>query len=335
MKIALIRPLRLTLGAGALGAAVLFAATGMSASVTPAALAATAPTPTPTHSYPPEPANVPGTVYVSCPAHGTAPLPCGPDVIYSAGPTGGNTSSVTHCGFCYTGWMAVQLLGHRGGMLRFNNVMAPVAGSYILHWYYTNGDNAGDHTCGGTVPPDPRGGFYGGCRPGIINVNGTPQGPVYQFPSTAPVGTLMWDYIKIFDTPVTLNQGANTIEIYSNTTDAVDVEQFILDPASGTPTPSPSPCTAAPDAPTNVSGTANGGGQLTLSWTAPTSCAPVIAYAIYIYGSDASAQMQETAGGSFMVSGLTPNTYYTATITAYSMNGWSAWSNWGSWVPAS
>lgn len=329
MKTATIRRLRLVLGAGAIGAASLFAATGVSAPAASTALAATAPTPTPTHSYPPEPTNVPGTVYVSCPAQGTAPTPCGPQVIYSSGPVGGNTATISHCGFCYTGWMAVQLLGHRGGMLRFNNVMAPAAGNYILHWYYTNGDNAGDHTCGGTVPPDPRGGFYGGCRPGIINVNGTQQGPVYQFPSTAPVGTLLWDYIKIFDTPVTLNQGANTIEIYSLTTDTVDVEQFILDPASGPP------CSAAPDKPTNVSGTANGGGQLTLTWTAPTSCAPVTAYAVYFYGSDLSSQMQETMTNSFTVGGLTPGTYYTATVTAYSSNGWSAWSDWGAWVAAS
>lgn len=91
-----------------------------------------------------------------------------------------------------------------------------------------------------------------------------------------------------------------------------------------------------PGAATAVSGTAQGGGQAVVTWTAPANNggSPITAYAAYIYGSDGSSQILESTGTSTAVTGLSPGTYYAFTVTAYNASGWGAWSAWSPWLQA-
>lgn len=109
-------------------------------------------------------------------------------------------------------------------------------------------------------------------------------------------------------------------------------------PGYGTPpnpVPSPTATPSGPPAPpTAVVGTATGNGDVTVSWTAPAvSSSPVQAYAVYAYSAaSGTGTVSESIGTSTVVTALTPNTYYTFTITAYNSSGWSGWSAWASWV---
>jgi len=90
---------------------------------------------------------------------------------------------------------------------------------------------------------------------------------------------------------------------------------------------------ATPGAPTNVSGTANGGGQVSVTWNPPSNnggC-PITAYAVYVYGAASNSQEVATTATSTVVTGLTPNAYYTFAVTAWN-GSWSPWSGWSPWV---
>lgn len=81
------------------------------------------------------------------------------------------------------------------------------------------------------------------------------------------------------------------------------------------------PCTAAPGAPTGLTGSSTSSTTATLSWTAstvPTGCA-VTGYTIT--GGPSSLT---STGTSSTVSGLTPNTSYTFTVTSTDSQGTSA-----------
>lgn len=100
-------------------------------------------------------------------------------------------------------------------------------------------------------------------------------------------------------------------------------------------TSTPTPCTGPSSAPSGAAATAIGGGQITVTWTAPaTSCTPVTAYAIYTYGADGTTFMDESLTTSFTRAGLSPNTYHVFTITAWNGSAWSAWSGWSNWALA-
>lgn len=104
-------------------------------------------------------------------------------------------------------------------------------------------------------------------------------------------------------------------------------------PASPLPPPPPTP--TAPTAPTHLTGAALGGGNVSLTWTAPTSNggAPIGAYAVYAFSYSGAAKMSETGGTQSMtVSGLTPGNYYVFTATAWNGSLWSPWSAWSTWV---
>lgn len=86
-------------------------------------------------------------------------------------------------------------------------------------------------------------------------------------------------------------------------------------------------------APGGVTGLA-GAGQATFTWTSPPSdCSgPATAYAIYLYGQDGSQQIQVAVAAAYAFSGVSPGVYYTATVTAWDGQRWSAWSQWAPWV---
>lgn len=90
-----------------------------------------------------------------------------------------------------------------------------------------------------------------------------------------------------------------------------------------------------PGAPSAVTGTASGGGTVSLAWTGPADSggAPVTYYVVYAYSNTAPAQETVVAAGtSASLSGLTPAAYYTFIVSAYNGVGWSAWSGWSAWL---
>lgn len=101
---------------------------------------------------------------------------------------------------------------------------------------------------------------------------------------------------------------------------------------TGGPIPTPTPQT--PGAPTNVAGTALGGGQALVTWSPPvvTGGSPVTYYAVYAYPQLASNPIQVVSGTSLTLSGLAPHTYYTFTVTAWNGAAWSHWSGWANWL---
>lgn len=111
---------------------------------------------------------------------------------------------------------------------------------------------------------------------------------------------------------------------------------FIAQPGSSPPPTGPPPTTPPPTASTAPLGVAAvaGTGQETVSWSPPANNggSAVTYYAIYAYPQVATNPIQVTAGTSFTFTGLTSNTYYTFTVTAWNGVGWSAWAGWSSWV---
>lgn len=100
---------------------------------------------------------------------------------------------------------------------------------------------------------------------------------------------------------------------------------------SATPPPTPTPsCGATPPAPMGVQGTANGGGQVTVSWSAMPNGCPW-AFALYAYSATGTPQETVVTSNSAQLT-LTANAYYTFTVTAWDGMAWSAWAQWAPYV---
>lgn len=94
-----------------------------------------------------------------------------------------------------------------------------------------------------------------------------------------------------------------------------------------------SPVTA-PGLATSVAGTANGGGQVTVTWNPPADSggAPIGGYAVYAFSYSGGTTEVVSSTNSATVTGLTPNTYYTFTVTSWNGSYWGGWSGWSDWV---
>jgi hypothetical protein len=138
---------------------------------------------------------------------------------------------------------------NKGGGVTFNQVTVPADGVYDVTWWYHCGpdtpghaDVYGDTKCGGL---DYGTGAGTGCRPHLIDVNGTPMSTTvggkaalyYQFPCyTAP-----WSVLHGATTALPLKAGMNSIYIHApeaTTLDAVDVDALdVHAQGQGTATP--------------------------------------------------------------------------------------------------
>jgi hypothetical protein len=121
---------------------------------------------------------------------------------------------------CSAGTDVRHLLGARratSGALQFNGVSAPSNGMYQTTWYYFCGLNQtdGDLACG--VAP--------GCRAAQFIVNGAVLPVVWQFPCFSTP----WSIVHTFTMSLPLKAGSNnSIKIYSDTTDTVDVDRIVV-----------------------------------------------------------------------------------------------------------
>jgi len=128
------------------------------------------------------------------------------------------------CTTCIGGAEVNQLLGHAAdgeGRFTFNDISVPSAGTYDVTWFYHCGlnDGDGDTTCGGE--PHPAG---SACRPGIFTVDGAVQ-PQVQFACFAGP----WSQLHAQTFPLPLEASAtNSIEIYSKTYDAPDLDAILV-----------------------------------------------------------------------------------------------------------
>lgn len=102
----------------------------------------------------------------------------------AAGNTIGGGAAVYGCAGC-SGGAKVGFLGG-SGYLTINNVMAPVAGTYLMRLAYVDGDSS---------------------RTAIVTVNGTP----FELPLSG-TNDNNWDVAQTVTVPVNLNAGPNTIE---------------------------------------------------------------------------------------------------------------------------
>lgn len=104
-------------------------------------------------------------------------------------------------------------------------------------------------------------------------------------------------------------------------------------PPPTTPPATPTPCTGPSNAATNLVATSPAAGEFDMTWTAPTTCGPTPYYAVALYSASTNTFAEsEVSGTSFQATGLIPNTYYIATVTAYNGAAWSAWSTYSNWV---
>jgi hypothetical protein len=124
---------------------------------------------------------------------------------------------------------------NQGGGVEFEDVTVPVDGTYDVTWWYHCGpdrpghaDVYGDTNCGGL---DYGTGPGTGCRPHLIDVNGTPMSAIlagktaryYQFPCYAAP----WSVLHGATTALPLKAGSNRIYIHApgaTTLDAVDLD---------------------------------------------------------------------------------------------------------------
>jgi hypothetical protein len=91
-----------------------------------------------------------------------------------------------------------------------------------------------------------------------------------------------------------------------------------IGPIGTTPTPTPTPPAATPPTvPTNVKATVASSSQINLTWTASTDSAGVAGYTIYRNGAEAGT----AASTSYDDAGLSPDTRYTYTVSAYDAAG--------------
>ena len=89
-----------------------------------------------------------------------------------------------------------------------------------------------------------------------------------------------------------------------------------IGPIGTTPTPTP-PAATPPTVPTNVKATVASSSQINLTWTASTDSAGVAGYTIYRNGAEAGT----AASTSYDDAGLSPDTRYTYTVSAYDAAG--------------
>ena len=77
---------------------------------------------------------------------------------------------------------------------------------------------------------------------------------------------------------------------------------------------------------------------MTVTWNAPAvdSCNPAAsAYVVYLYSAATGTGVEsEVVGNTMTATGLTPNTYYIATIINWNGSRWVGWSNWSNWILA-
>lgn len=284
---------------------------------------------------------VPGTAYGVDPAHatmigGSKAHPCAPTALYT----------------CLSGWKTNGTLGHSNppkNAVQWNAVMAPADGTYPITFYYWNGDPNGDTTCGGEPNHPPQ-----GCRPAQFVIDGVELPTIYQMPCTPKLNDWVTELSTTLMLP--LKAGSNTIKIWSTGADVVDLDEIIVNTGqTSTPSPSPTttPCTTAPDAPSGLATSGGppqiplGTGALYATWNAPNSCAPVDAYAVYLYCAPvavapglpdppAITQMTETSTNVYNSGPLGPPGHFcTVTVTAHDAVGWSAWSAWAAYAETS
>jgi len=102
-------------------------------------------------------------------------------------------------------------------------------------------------------------------------------------------------------------------------------------PVGGAPPPTVS------GSPTGVTASSGSPGTLAVTWSPPANNggSPIVEYAIWTYSAaSGTGTMSVSTTPSLSESGLTSNTYYIVTVTAYNSVGWSAWSNYSSWTLA-
>jgi hypothetical protein len=124
---------------------------------------------------------------------------------------------------CSGGKKLSQLLRGKGGVV-MNDVTVPSDGMYDVTWWYHCGknDNFGDPTCGG-LPHTPS-----GCRPHIMEINGTKQPKVSEWPCFPG----SWGQIHAVTTPMQFKAGKNSIRIYATPgRDAADLDALAVYPA--------------------------------------------------------------------------------------------------------
>jgi hypothetical protein len=124
---------------------------------------------------------------------------------------------------CSGGKKLSQLLRGRGGVV-VNDIAVPADGMYDVTWWYHCGknDNFGDPNCGG-LPHTPS-----GCRPHIMEINGTKLGKVSEWPCFPG----SWGQIHAVTTPIAFKAGKNSIRIYATPgRDAADLDALAVYPA--------------------------------------------------------------------------------------------------------
>jgi hypothetical protein len=124
---------------------------------------------------------------------------------------------------CSGGKKLSQLLRGKGGVV-VNDVAVPADGMYDVTWWYHCGknDNFGDPNCGG-LPHTPS-----GCRPHVMEINGTKLGKVSEWPCFPG----SWGEIHAVTTPLAFKAGKNSIRIYATPgRDAADLDALAIYPA--------------------------------------------------------------------------------------------------------
>ena len=133
----------------------------------------------------------------------TTPAASGPATYEaeSSANTIGGGAAVYSCSGC-SGGAKVGYLGGTG-YLTFNDVVAPVAGTYLMQVSYVDGDSS---------------------RPGVVTVNGTSSFDL-PLPGTDDNN---WDTPQTATVPVQLNAGDNTIEFGNPTANVYDVDKIAV-----------------------------------------------------------------------------------------------------------
>jgi chitodextrinase len=115
--------------------------------------------------------------------------------------------------------------------------------------------------------------------------------------------------------------GLTPSTLYSFTVSAVDAAgNRSAESTAATATTSAPPDTTAPTVPTGVTATADSSSQVTVSWTASTDAVGVTSYRLRQGGVDVTGATA-VAGTSFAVTGLSPSTLYSFTVSAVDAAG--------------
>jgi hypothetical protein len=157
-------------------------------------------------------------------------------VTCSAGPCPSHDAIKEGIECCSGGKKLSQLLRGKGGAV-LNAIAAPSDGMYDVTWWFHCGkdDNFGDTGCGGA--PHTK----SGCRPHVLEVNGTKLPKVYHFPCFPG----SWGELHASTTTIPLKGGMNSIRVYATPgRDAADLDAIELFPAGK-------------GLPPNIAGTAN------------------------------------------------------------------------------